>query len=272
MKKWVVDPLIAFILIPTIAIVYLLVSSLFEQDPMPLINEAFKNYSEGENASNVAERQKYFNNALEGYLDLYKRYHPDRGNGKLDYNIANSFYQLEEYPSAILYGNKSLLLRPRDERAANLLALAEKKLNLTSEKKGSFQLAFLIGPRFSLPEKIQIFCACLLIAGLAFSFLIWTESVIWKSIGVFFSLILVFVLLNLGYVYYFSPIEGVVMQSSLLYRDAGKQYAPVNETPAPSGEKVTVLEVSGDHQWLKVETPSGIVGYLPAKSLRLIQF
>ncbi|MCC5709535.1 hypothetical protein LH488_27915, partial [Klebsiella pneumoniae] len=61
-------------------------------------DEAYQSYVEGEKAQTIADRKTQFNHALTLYKDLDNKYHPDFGNGKLFYNIANTYFQLGEYP------------------------------------------------------------------------------------------------------------------------------------------------------------------------------
>ena len=60
-------------------------------------------YSQGVSAATVAGQSAAFNAALDEFLGLEAAGNPVFGSGKLYYNIGNTYFQLEEYPRAILY-------------------------------------------------------------------------------------------------------------------------------------------------------------------------
>lgn len=64
--------------------------------------------------------------------------------------------------------------------------------------------------------------------------------------------------------------EGVIIQSSALYRGPGEHYSKAIEQPIRSGVKVEVLEVLQDGKWLRVVTPDEQLGYISHQSVRLI--
>lgn len=267
MKRWLFDPLL---IIAVIAIL-LLIGSLF--DPFrpsaePLLTKANEAYEEGEKAATVKERQKYFRDSLDDYLSLEQTFQPTAGNGKLYYNIASAYYQLQEFPLAILYSYRALALRPREAKIESLLHKSLGKIGLPVEQSAGYHT--LLPIHFSVPERIQLFsCVCFLMF-IAFSFYLWSDRIFWRHVGVLFSVGTGVLLLSLAYSYYLSPIEGVIVRSTVLYRDAGTQYAPVSDTPEVSGQKVEIIDSRQRGKWLKVETPGGAVGYLASDRIRMI--
>jgi hypothetical protein len=248
-----------------------IVSALFRQDPSSSLEEAETNYKAGESATTSEGRERAFNRALELYASLEETYHPTMGNGKLYYNLANTFYQLEAYPWALLNAYRAQALRPRDERVQTTIDKAKENLKLSHTAESSpFQSLLFFHTKFSLPERIQIFCFFVFLAFLTFSLCIWSEKKGWRAVGVVCTAASALWLASLGYSYYLAPIEGVLIRSTLLYRDAGKQYAPVNQEPVPSGEKLSILDTAARGEWLKVETPDETIGFIPADSVRLI--
>lgn len=269
-KKWIVNPLIAAIVILVVIAFTKVTSTLFTQDPASVLQEAYKSYQVGEKAASPAEREAAFNHALELYAQLEETYHPTRGNGKLYYNIANTFYQLEAYPWTILNAYRAQALRPRDQKVQVNLNSALKKLNLPQDETTAFQSVFFFHFKLSLPERIQLFSAVTLLALVAFSLYLWTTHGYWRAIGTVLSIVAGVMLFSLAYTNYLAPIEGVLVRSTLVYRDAGTQYAPVTEDPSPSGLKVKVLDAADNGKWLKVQTPAGTVGFIPSENMRLI--
>jgi hypothetical protein len=77
-------------------------------------------------------------------------------------------------------------------------------------------------------------------------------------------------LMSLLYSRYVEALEGVLVKSTFLYRDKGKEYAKVLDHPSSTGLKVQILDVQANGTWLKILTPDGTLGYVPAESIRLI--
>jgi hypothetical protein len=115
-----------------------------------------------------------------------------------------------------------------------------------------------------------LFTALGVIALLFASLYLWLKKHWLFNVANLFVIIGCVVLLSLGYSYYFSPIEAIFVKSSALYRDAGEQYAKVNEEPVPSGNKVKVLGHTEAGKWIKVQTNDGTIGYVPYEALRIL--
>ncbi len=271
MKKILNDP---FIIICIIVVLYFAVqalASLNEPNPSKALTEAQMNYLAGERTLSVEERKKSFNAALKTFLQLEKNYTPTFGNGKLYYDIGNTFFQLEEYPEAILYYYRAQKLRPTDDKIHSNLSLAQSKLTLTSEKENSaFDWLFFFHRHFSLPERLQLFSLGTFVTFLLFSLYLWFPKRFIYAAAVAALVATVPFLLSVSYTYAFSPIEAVMVKSSLLYRDAGEQYAKVQPEPIPSGLKVQILDLTSAGKWLKIRTDDGTVGFVPDESIRTI--
>ena len=78
------------------------------------------------------------------------------------------------------------------------------------------------------------------------------------------------VILSLGYTRYLSPLEGVLIQASDLYRDAGTQYAKVGKEPLPAGSTVEMLGSHPNGKWFKVLATTGAIGYVPQNAIRVV--
>lgn len=220
-------------------------------------------YVEGEKAGTIAERKNAFNQSLEIYQSLEHAYSPTFGNGKLYFNIANCYYQLEQYPLAIYYYDTAHVLRPRDLKVVQNLQTAQEKLGIAPDKtKDTISI--------SLPERLQIFFGLsLLTLGFA-SMQIWFPMVIFKRLALLFGILSVIVFLNLAYIKFLAPVEGVIIHGTSLYRDAGEQYAKVSEKPLLAGIKVEVLDTKANGTWLKIQTPDGSLGFIPKDSIYII--
>ncbi|MCD4679268.1 MAG: TonB-dependent receptor [Bacteroidales bacterium] len=90
MKKLISIYIFTFLLIP-----------LFASDHSLIINDANKAYSEGQYADAIELYEQLINNGLES-PELY-------------YNLGNSYFKINDLPSAILYYEKAIKLDPGDE-------------------------------------------------------------------------------------------------------------------------------------------------------------
>lgn len=232
----------------------------------PRAAQADSDYRAGEAAKVVADRKKSFNEALSYYLEMENDYDPRFGNGKLYYNIGNTYFQLEAYPWAVLYYLRAEALMPRDKRVERNLQLARSKLSLPQAEAGGQVLPLAL----SLPERLQLFAAAALTALLLLSAWLWTDRRGFRN-GALVVLVLAAMLsLTLAYTRYFAPLEGVLVQGSDLYRDAGRQYAKVGEEPLPAGSEVELLGSDPSGKWFKILTPQGAIGYVPQEALRAV--
>lgn len=220
-------------------------------------------YRSGEEAQTIADRKKAFNEALGDYMQLETEYKPRFGNGKLYYNLGNTYFQLGEYPWAIFYYMKAQALMPRSKSVETNLALAKSKLSLPDSDLSS--LNFL-----SLPERLQLFAALAVIALLLLSAWIWMDNHWFKNSAFVVLALAGLVLLSLAYTRYLAPLEGVFIQASDVYRDAGKQYAKVGEEPVSAGSTVEVLGKDPSGKWFKILTPKGAMGYVSQEALRVV--
>ena len=250
---------------------YFITASNVTRETKSQLKEAQAEYFKGETAATLGKRQDAFNKALAFYTDFESQYHPIYGNGKLYYNIANSYFQVGEYPWAILYYYRAHALMPRSNKVTDNLEVTLQKVGITAKKEKSvFDKIFFFHKNLSLPERLQTFFTLALFA-LAFSSLyIWKRNQWLKKGAILATLLSGVFLCSLGYSHYIASTEGVIVRSTALYRDAGYQYAKVIEEPVLSGNKVVILDTTADGKWLKIFTPDGDLGYVPNESIRVI--
>ncbi|MCE5316829.1 MAG: hypothetical protein LLG04_05640 [Parachlamydia sp.] len=241
------------------------------EDPKALLNNADQFYKSGETAKTLDERKKAFNQALGVYSDLEQKYHPDFGNGKLYYNIANTYFQLDDLPLSIYYYNRALALAPRDPAVRRNLAQAMHNLKLAVAPPTPLSWKALASTSFlSLPERLNLFFWSILILFVLASLYIWRRSRWLKPlIGIAAAASLV-MLCSLFYSQYIAPQEAVLIKPSILYRDAGFQYAKVIPEPLQAGLKVEVVSVRESGVWLKILSPDGSLGYVPGEAIKLL--
>ena len=244
---------------------------LFWKGNNPKLTEADSSYKAGEQATTIAEREKAFNQALTLYHQLEEKHQPEFGSGKLYFNLANTYFQLGQYPLALLYYHKASALMPREERVTFNLKMAKEKLGLVDETKPSaFERIFFFHTKLSLPERLEIFFWLSLIVLACCSYLIWNKKKWVKNALIVSFSLWVLMLLSLCYTRYISPLEGLIVNPTALYRDAGFQYEKVTENPVMPGSKVEILDVLPNRKWLKITTNDGQMGYVPQESIRRI--
>jgi hypothetical protein len=208
-----------------------------------------------------ASQKEALNQKLAQEVELAQSSSLEFGNGKLDYDIGNAYFRLEEYPLAIWYYYKALKLRPYDPVVQNNLNRALKELRLPEES------AVYAPP---LPLLLQILAALSLLVFFIWSIYVWFPSKVLFKMTCGTTVILICFIFFLGYRHYFSPLEGVMIRSSMLYEGLNQEKGMISHQPIPSGTKVTVLEVLEEGKWLKVVDQDGNLGYVPNSKIRLI--
>ena len=233
------------------------------------IKQAEDIYRQGELASNIAQRKDAFNQSLDLFLQMELEYRPNFGTGRLYYDIGNTFFQLEEYPMAILYYLRSEKLMPRDGYIDRNLAVARQKLGISSVDKKTI-IDFLLPSHYlSLPEQLQLFSLAMVLLFVLASGWVWTRNPLFLKGAAVVLAIALFFTISIGSIRYFSPTHAVLIHAAELRRDAGTAFATVRAAPIPAGTVVDILGTSPDADWVKIVAASGEFGYVPQTSVRL---
>ncbi len=234
------------------------------------LHDAYASYTVGEHAKTLSERKDAFNTALTAYSEIVTT---SPTNGSLYYNIGNCYFQLNEYPQAILYYYKALSASPRHNKAKEHLSIAQGKINIPHDHYYSiiktllsFHCYLSKGERFK-----SIFITCCL-ALISWSLYIWHRARLWRIIGYIITAMAAILLISVFISSYMIPIEGVVMHASTIRRDAGNHYTPVTDTPLLPGTKVRIVETIHENTWLKIMTIDKDIGYVPNSVIRTINY
>lgn len=232
-----------------------------------LLDQAYLNYVRGEEAAEPAEREEAFNTALKIYAALAQRY----SLGALDYNTGNCYFQLGQYPSAILHYKRALRELPRNERIRENLRQAEQRAGVSS-KPSSGPLALLLYPHnaSSLRERLSILYILIGISTVLASIALWLPRPLSKRLAIGSVLLSTFCLLSVVYSLHLAPVYAVAIQGAPLYKDAGEHYATVNGEWVLAGSTVRVIESVQNGAWLYIETENGESGYILSRRVRLI--
>lgn len=250
----------------------LLSASLARCEEMPAdlqetLDQASHWYQQGQKATSIEARKTAFNRALVLYSSLEKEHY----SGLLLYNIANCYYQLREYPWAVLYYQRALKLSPREAPISRNLALAQEQLALPlPEGPPTWRDFAALHHWLSEQERMELYVLFCVLATVLASGYVWTRWRGFRQAAVWMLACAGFFLASLLSERYLFPIQAVVVQSTPLYTNAGTSYPHVGSSLVGGGRVVEVVEAVDSGHWLKVLTPRGSLGYVPSDAVRVI--
>ncbi len=234
------------------------------------LHEANLSYQKGEQATTFEERKQAFNRALYLYSLAEQKIHPHQAS--LDQAIGDSYFHLGEYAWAILYYERALKEQPVDPLLMIHLKKAQAKLGLSSFTPSSYtSRKFLLLKSFFLPPKrFELFFWITLITFFMCSAALWFSFSWIRTLAAICLVLIALFLSQMLFSYYFIPIEGIIITSTGLYRNADQSQPQLTNEPLFAGSKVQVLQITAEGNWLKIEDSAGLIGYVPATTIRLI--
>lgn len=251
-------------------IIFFLIYLLWSSYPIHAsLEQAQTYYEQGEKASTLLERQKAFNQALSLYLDLEKTLsHPS---ASFYAAVGDCFFRLDTYAWAVFYYERALLLDPQNLAICEALDLARIQLGLPPTiPRSSLQQIFTFDPFLPFTKRLIFFYWLIGITVLFYSLCIYYPSSMTKFIART-SLILSFLLfLNLFISFYLVPLKAVLIASTGLYRSPDSS-VQITTTPLFEGSRLSILDEFEQGKWLKVQTPDGMMGYIPASCARILE-
>jgi tetratricopeptide (TPR) repeat protein len=254
-----------------ILFLYLLFFSLYLQGESSAkqLEAAKESYQSGIQAKNWQERLASLNQALTDYSQIEENFGPSF---ELNHTLGDLFFELTEFPFAILYYEKALYEQPNDQTLKSNLHLARKKLGLetSSERPPSYLSIMLLDSFLSQTRRLQIFFFTTLLTLLLMSLYIWKPHSLLKISCAAASLFAFLILISYLLAFYFSPIEGIIISATGLYREPKQQAAQLTRQPILAGLKVRVIDTAENGFWLKIIDEEGQLGYVPSTALRII--
>lgn len=233
--------------------------------------DADRSYLEAEAANSIAVKEQGFNRALKLYLEVKDEAKGINESSKLDYNIANAFFQLGEYPQAVLYYYKALTFNPRNAKARYNLSIALEKLGLPEPKRAPWwQRPFLPYEYLSKTESYQLFTLLFFLAFLSALVYLYSKRLSYGLFAACFAFFSLFLICYLAWQELIAYPQAVVVRSTLLYSEADEQYAQIDKDLIRAGSKVLVLNSLKQGSWLQVAGPDDKIGFLPEKSIEFI--
>lgn len=233
--------------------------STLQADPF---SEGQKVYQEGEKSITLKERKKLFNEALSHFQQV-ECAHPHHL-----YNLGNCYYQLSEYGLALWYYERALKEDPRNSKIQANLLLTQQKLKRQSSKKSTYLSKWT--PKLKPFEKMLLFYALMFLAFVFSSIWIWTSSPKLKKASQWVSFSYLAFIGYLAFTFFFPKKEALIIQPTLLRRDAAKHYEAISKVPQSAGQKVRLLELSEDKKWVKIKGSKGLEGYVPIEKIRAL--
>lgn len=265
-----------------------------------LLKQANESYQKGVQGKTILDQEQAFNQALTLYSELEKS--NENPSSELYQAVADSYYQLGEYSWAILYYYKGLKVDPRNRILKKRLEMIHQELGLENKVgQSSAWEKFLLIPYLSMGEKRELLLMLVILTSILVSIYIWTPFDYLKKPTIFVISLTILLLINIVITFYFSPIEGVLVQSTGYYRGPNENQSRIRFTtptngdnpddllkgsnhsesnfkgppPLPqgmirSGTKLRLLSIDDKGRWLKTENPDGLIGYVPTSVIRAI--
>ena len=216
--------------------------------------EALDLYKQGLLEKDTYLRNKAFNSVVEKLLN-----NPEDSTA-YDVLMGDSLAQLGQFPLALYFDLKALKDDPENQEIRTRIEEVIKAGNLPATVPDPE--AF--GPS-ALSIAIVFGCMCL-----ALSAWILLKKNQLKKVALATSAFLFLFLLYDITLLFRSPILAVVVNSERLFQAPEENAKNSIQTPLPAGVIVTVLEVEKNGAWLKIKTKEGAMGYIPEKSIRLV--
>lgn len=238
------------------------------------LEQALQIYEQGLQASSFEEQNKTFNQSLEICDQILQQTSPSFF---LLHLLGNCYFQLGEYGYAILYYQKALKIHPQDFLVLKNLESVEQILGLSSSFKKPVLLFSFLSSFDYLSFLFWFLLASLLSLCILFNsydrnkkklsnFYLQITKKFVSTLWVMTSLIGVVSFSN----HFLTPLEAVLIQSSLLYSSPSFSVSSLSKVPLLMGLKIQVLQVDSTNKWVKVQTQTGEKGYLPLFTLQLI--
>ncbi len=195
---------------------------------------------------------------------------------QLYYNLGNAYFRAANYPKAILYYERAMLLNPRDPDVQFNLAMAQ---SYTVDKIESLGEILFVRWYKAVQKSctsngwawISLACFVVFLAGLAFYFFGKTKFVkkLSFSLGVISIVFTIFTLINAGDLYhaYQEPDKAIVFAPTITVKSSPDQ-SGTDLFLLHEGTKVQIKSRIGS--WVEIEIADGSIGWLPENCLEII--
>lgn len=195
---------------------------------------------------------------------------------ELYYNLANTYYKLQEIPTAILYYEKALKLNPNDENITHNLNLCNSLIpDRIEEVPRLFFIRWYKGLYNYLPIDTWAYIGLLLFSIFTLFILIYfmSSKIVWKKIGFWSGILFLmlslfsFFLTSQKYSSFKQHNEAIVFTPSITVKSSPAKNS-VDLFVIHEGTKVTIMDQVG--VWRKIKIQNGSIGWIESENLQII--
>lgn len=233
-----------------------------------LVQEA-KHYSQiGESTTDYEERKHALNQALYLYnlLQKDKKY---SFSTSLNQALGNTYFQLGEYAWSILYYQRALKLDPVNPPLISQLEKTQQMLGVPFDSLSTPQSSWLTYYSNFNQKYYLLFC-CFVFTLLICSLAIWLPYQVIRFAAIGMACLLMILSAIHLYSYYSTPIEGIVVKTSGIFRAPDLNQPQLTNIPLLAGTKVKILQITENEDWIKITNSKDVIGYIPINHVRLI--
>jgi tetratricopeptide (TPR) repeat protein len=244
-------------------------ASFANQENAGIFSEANLFFQQANAATTPEEARKLYEKALLRYEKLSR----DVKNGKLYYNIGNTYYVLDDIGRAIVNFRRAEKFIPDDDNLRqNLTYVLSKLQDSIPEKQEEKLLRTLFFWHFDLAHdtRMRLFAVCYIGFWLAAGFMFFSPRPTsrWLAGSLLATTLLFSASLAIEH-FTKSPATGVIVAPEIVARQGdGHNYQPSFTAPLHAGTEFRLLE--DRKNWLRVELHDGRQCWLPAQSTELI--
>jgi tetratricopeptide (TPR) repeat protein len=229
--------------------------------------DAYDAYHRGERITDPVEAMRHFNGALE----IYQRLAVEHQAAPLFYNVANCYFQLGEYPWAILYYERALAIRPRDRRIREQLGRVLACAGLENQMRVRPWWHRALGARLlSMNERLWLAFGLGVLLAITGSVMIWKPHRLLTRLTLSLASAALLLIGSAAALQFFVPPLGILVRAAALRCDGGQHYAPLIPEPLRAGSRVQIEQRCEDPNWVWVRTSEGVVGCLPTENVRIL--
>jgi tetratricopeptide (TPR) repeat protein len=235
------------------------------QTDQEIIAEAHALFHQASDEKSQDTAESLYRQALLRYEQVYR----NQKNGRLAYNIGNTYYRLGDLGQALVHYRRAEKEMPGDANLQHNLAFVRSERQdqfVKNDTTSGFNL------HRSLPLKLrsQIFLGLYVAFWLAASLWYRKKTAMPARIATFLLFATLLTSTSVGLDKVQPPAkEGVIVAAEIVARQGdGRNYQPAFATPLHSGTEFILLEKRG--YWLQIELADGRQCWIPARSAELI--
>jgi hypothetical protein len=239
-----------------------------QDDQGLLLDEATCFFQQASQLQDQAQRAELYRKALVRFEKLVQE---GAENGKLYYNLGNTYFQLHDLGRAVLNYRRAQMYLPNDDNIRQNLLSARAKLPDRIEPGQEVKIAKnLLFWHYDLSARVRL----ILLAVANFCFWGGLALRLYRRRGLWWPVMLALALMvmmggSLFYERYGRHPAGVLVAEETTARKGdGQAYAPSFSAPLHAGLDFSLVEKRGE--WLYIELPDGRLCWIPAESAELI--